>query len=237
MNEAQARNSIIIALDMEPKEAVRLAEKLRGRAQWVKVGMTLYYSAGPSIVHELHQMGLKVFLDLKLFDIPHQVRLAAQAASEAGVDLLSIHALGGTEMVKAARAGVEAAAHGGERTKILAISILTSMDQDTLSSIGIDHELTDEVRRLAKLATGAGADGMVCSPKEVHMLRELLGEDVLLVTPGVRPKGAAKGDQKRVATPQQAIADGASKLVIGRPITQAPDPAQAYEDIVGNLAR
>ncbi len=237
LSEAEARDAVITALDCGRDEALELADKLSGRAGWVKVGMTLYYACGPEIVEEMHKRGLKVFLDLKLHDIPHQIRGAAEAASLAGADILSVHALGGAEMVKAAREGVEAAAEkrGGDRTKIIAISVLTSMDQDALASIGVTEQVADEVARLAKLAYGAGADGMVCSPKEAHELRELLGPDAIIVTPGVRPQGAAVGDQRRVATPASAIASGASKLVVGRPITQAADPAAAFESIVSEL--
>ncbi|MDY3970919.1 MAG: orotidine-5'-phosphate decarboxylase, partial [Atopobiaceae bacterium] len=217
-------------------EALALADTLSGHAGWVKVGMTLYYACGPEIVSEMHRRGLKVFLDLKLHDIPHQIRGAAEAASRAGADILSVHALGGAEMVKAAREGVEAAAKDrDERTKIIAISVLTSMDQAALASIGVADSVANEVARLAKLAYGAGADGMVCSPQEAHELRELLGPDALVVTPGVRPAGSAVGDQKRIATPASAIASGASKLVVGRPITQAEDPAAAFEAIVSEL--
>ena len=236
LSEAEARNAVITALDCGRDEALALADTLSGHAGWVKVGMTLYYACGPEIVSEMHRRGLKVFLDLKLHDIPHQIRGAAEAASRAGADILSVHALGGAEMVKAAREGVEAAAKDrDERTKIIAISVLTSMDQAALASIGVADSVANEVARLAKLAYGAGADGMVCSPQEAHELRELLGPDALVVTPGVRPAGSAVGDQKRIATPASAIASGASKLVVGRPNTQAEDPAAAFEAIVSEL--
>lgn len=236
LSEAEARDSVITALDCGREEALKLADELSGHAGWVKVGMTLYYACGPEIVSEMHRRNLKVFLDLKLHDIPHQIRGAAEAASRAGADILSVHALGGAEMVKAAREGVEAAAASrAERTKIVAISVLTSMDEEALASIGVVGTVADEVARLAKLACGAGADGMVCSPREAHELRELLGHDGLIVTPGVRPSGAATGDQKRIATPASAIASGASKLVVGRPITQADAPEAAFESIVAEL--
>ena len=232
----QARDAIIIALDCNHEEALELAVQLEGRARWVKVGMTLYYACGPVIVQEMHERGLKVFLDLKLHDIPFQIRGAARAASLVGADILSIHGLGGAEMVGEARAGTEEAAEmRGERTKLVAISVLTSMNQEALASIGVQSTVKEEVSRLATLAVGAGSDGIVCSPQEATEMRELLGPDALIVTPGVRPLGADRGDQKRVATPADALTAGASKLVVGRPITKAEDPVLAFDAIVAEL--
>lgn len=237
MTDAEARDAIIIALDMSREEALELCDKLKGRARWVKVGMTLFYRYGPSIVDEMRERGLNVFLDLKLHDIPFQIRGAAYAASLSGADILSIHGLGGAQMIAEGRAGAEEAAEqrGGNRTKLVAISVLTSMDQEALSSIGVESPVAEEVSRLASLAVGAGADGIVCSPQEAHEMRALLGPDAMIVTPGIRPAGADVGDQKRISTPAAAIAAGASKLVIGRPITKADDPAHAFEDIVAEL--
>ena len=239
LSESEARDAIIVALDCDQRRALFLAEALEGRARWVKVGMTLFYGEGPAIVGALRDRGLKVFLDLKLHDIPFQVRGAARSASLSGADLLSIHALGGPDMVREARAGVEeAAAEGGmrDRTRLVAISLLTSMGQDSLTEVGIDAPVGEEVARLAGLAVGAGSDGVVCSPWEAAELRTLLGPATLIVTPGVRPQGANAADQRRVSTPAAAIAAGASKLVIGRPITQAPDPAASLESVVAELA-
>ena len=237
LSVAEARDAIIVALDCSAKRAFELAEQLGGRAGWVKVGMTLFYAEGPAIVGAMRSLGLKVFLDLKLHDIPFQVRGAAESASLTGADLLSIHGLGGAEMVSEARKGVEAAAakRTGERTKLLAISVLTSMDQEALGSIGIACPVAEEVSRLATLSYGAGADGIVCSPQEAADMRALLGPEALIVTPGVRPQGSDVGDQKRIATPLAAISAGASKLVIGRPITAAQDPVTAVEGIVSEL--
>ena len=238
LSESEARDAIIVALDCDQRRALSLAEALEGRARWVKVGMTLFYGEGPAIVSALRERGLKVFLDLKLHDIPFQVRGAARSASLSGADLLSIHALGGPDMVREARAGVEEAAEGGvhNRTRLVAISLLTSMGQDSLTEVGIDVPVGEEVARLAGLAVGAGSDGVVCSPWEAAELRTLLGPATLIVTPGVRPQGANAGDQRRVSTPAAAVAAGASKLVIGRPITQAPDPAASLESVVAELA-
>ena len=236
LSEFEARDSIIVALDFDRRKALFLAETLEGRARWVKVGMTLFYGEGPAIVSALRERGLKVFLDLKLHDIPFQVRGAARSASLSGADLLSIHALGGPDMVREARAGVGEATGGvRDRTRLVAISLLTSMGQDSLTEVGIDAPIAGEVARLARLAVGAGSDGIVCSPQEAADLRALLGPETLIVTPGVRPRGARVDDQRRVLTPAAAIAAGASKLVIGRPITQAPDPAASLESVVTEL--
>ena len=237
LSEQQARDAIIVAMDCDRETALDLADKLSGKAVWVKVGMTLFYRYGPAIVDDMRARGLRVFLDLKLHDIPFQIRGAAYSASLTGADILSIHGLGGAAMISEGRAGVEEAAQerGGERTRLVAISVLTSMDADALASIGVTDEIAVEVARLAKLSVGAGSDGIVCSPQEAAQMRALLGPDALIVCPGVRPAGADVGDQKRVSTPAAAIAAGASKLVVGRPITHADDPAAALEAIVAEL--
>lgn len=237
LTEQEARDAIIIALDCDRETALDLAARLEGKARWVKVGMTLFYRYGPSIVDEMHERGLNVFLDLKLHDIPFQIHGAAYAASLSGADILSIHGLGGAAMIAEGRAGAEEAAveRGGNRTRLVAISVLTSMDAEALASIGVDAPVADEVARLASLAVGAGADGIVCSPQEAADMRALLGPDAMIVTPGVRPAGADVGDQKRIATPAAAIAAGATKLVIGRPITHADDPVAAFDKIVNEL--
>ena len=238
LSEQEARDAIIVALDCDRETALDLADKLEGAAVWVKVGMTLFYRYGPSIVDDMRARGLRVFLDLKLHDIPFQIRGAALSASLTGADILSIHGLGGADMIAQGRAGAEEAAEqrGGERTRLVAISVLTSMDQEALASIGVESSVAEEVARLAQLSYGAGADGIVCSPQEAEQMRALLGPDALIVCPGVRPAGTDVGDQKRIATPAATIAAGASKLVVGRPITQADDPRQAFEAIVGELA-
>lgn len=237
LSEEEARDAVIVALDCDRPRAEELADQLAGKARWVKVGMTLFYAEGPDMVRAMQERGLKVFLDLKLHDIPFQVGGAARSAALTGADILSVHGLGGADMVAQARAGVEKAAEesGRGRCRIVAISVLTSMDQEALASIGVESPVKDEVARLASLAYGAGSDGIVCSPQEAAQMRALLGPEALIVTPGVRPAGAAVGDQKRVATPAAAIAAGASKIVVGRPITQADDPAAALEGIVAEL--
>ena len=233
----EASDKVIIALDCSRERAFELADLLGEKATWVKVGMTLFYAEGPSIVSAMRERGLKVFLDLKVHDIPFQVQGAVRSASLTGADILSIHGLGSSAMIAAARKGAEEAAElrGGDRTRLVAISVLTSMDQAALEEIGVEREIADEVARLAGNSVKAGADGIVCSPQEASAMRELLGPDAWIVTPGVRPAGAEIGDQKRIATPAAAIEAGASKLVIGRPITGADDPVAAFDAICAEL--
>lgn len=236
MLDADARDRVIVALDCDRSTALDLAGKLSGHARWLKVGMMLFYSEGPEIVRAFKELGFKVFLDLKFYDIPHQVRGAARSASLTGADLLSVHGMGSGAMLAACREGAEEAAESrDERTKLVAITVLTSMSQDSLTEIGIDNAVADEAARLAKLGVSNGTDGIVCSPVEAEEMRALLGPDALIVTPGVRPAGAALGDQTRVATPAQAIRRGASHIVVGRPITGADDPVAAFENIVSEL--
>ena len=236
MLEADARDRVIVAIDCGRDEALELGRTLQGRAQWVKVGMTLFYAEGPAIVREFKEMGFKVFLDLKFHDIPHQVRGAARSAALAGADLMSVHGSGSSAMLRACREGAEAAAEvRGDRTRLVAITVLTSMDQAALEEVGVTVPVAEQADRLARLAQNSGIDGVVCSPREAAHMRELLGDDALVVTPGVRPAGAELGDQSRVATPSDAINAGASHIVVGRPITAAQDPVVAYEAIVAEL--
>ena len=185
MLENDARDRVIVALDCDRERALELAHELSGHAAWLKVGMTLYYAEGPQIVKTFKGLGFKVFLDLKFHDIPHQVRGAAPSASLAGADLLSVHGLGSGAMLAACREGAEEARE--DRAKLVAITVLTSMNQDALSEIGVESPVAEEAARLAKLAQANGIDGIVCSPMEAHDMRELLGPDALIVTPGVRP--------------------------------------------------
>lgn len=236
MLESDARDRIIVAIDCDRDRAMELADALEGHAQWLKVGMTLFYAEGPQIVQAFKERGFKVFLDLKFHDIPHQVRGAARSAALAGADLMSVHGLGSGAMLAACREGAEQAAEvRGDRPNLVAITVLTSMNQDALAEIGVTDAVADEAARLARLAQDNGIDGIVCSPMEAESMRTLLGPDAWIVTPGVRPAGAALGDQSRVATPAQAIERGASHIVVGRPITGADDPVVAYEAIVSEL--
>ncbi len=234
-----AAERIIVALDCGRDEAIELAEKLRGRARWVKVGMTLYYACGPSIVAAFKQRGYKVFLDLKLHDIPFQIEGAAKSAALTGADMITMHIAGGQAMLEGAQRGVDAAAaeRGDEQSAVtLGITVLTSMDEAALAQIGIERTPAEQVALLAGVAKEASISGVVASPQEAAMLREILGPRAYIVTPGVRPAGADKGDQSRVATPAQAFQNGASHIVIGRPITKAVDPAAAFDDIVAELS-
>lgn len=232
-----AAERIIVALDCTREEAMDLAEILRGKARWVKVGMTLYYACGPSIVAAFKQRGFNVFLDLKLHDIPFQIEGAAYAAAMTGADMITMHTLGGVDMLKGAQRGVEKAARerNGNIAVTLGITVLTSMDEAALNQIGLDRAPADQVKLLAGVAQEAGISGVVASPQEAAMLREALGPRAYVVTPGVRPAGADKGDQSRVATPAQAFENGASHIVIGRPVTKADDPAAAFDAIAAEL--
>ena len=223
---------VIVALDCDRQTALDLAKKLQGKAKWLKVGMTLYYAEGPRIVEIFKLLGFKVFLDLKFHDIPHQVQGAAASAVEAGADMITMHAVGGIPMMQAAQAAVD---ESGTEADTLAITVLTSMNEETLAQTGVSRGVGEQVKALAACAQEAGLSGVVASPQEAAMLRELLGPDALIVTPGVRPVGAALGDQSRVATPKAAFDAGASHIVVGRPITQADDPAAAFDAIAADL--
>ena len=228
---------IIIALDCSRDEAMELAERLRGRARWVKIGMTLYYACGPSIIAAFKKKGFKVFLDLKLHDIPFQIEGAAKAAAMTGADMITMHIWGGRAMLEAAQRGVEAAAaERNDATAVtLCITVLTSMDDAALNQIGIERTPAEQVSLLAHIAKESGIAGVVASAQEAAELREILGPRAYIVTPGIRPAGADKGDQSRVATPAEAFANGASHIVIGRPVTKAEDPAAAFEAIVASI--
>jgi orotidine-5'-phosphate decarboxylase len=226
------KDRLAVALDVSSEdEAIKLADRLGDTCQWFKVGMELYYAAGNSIIQKLRDRGFNIFLDLKLHDIPNTVAGAVRSATKAGASLLTIHASGGEAMMTAA---AEAASAPGS-PRLLAVTVLTSMDTNQLSGIGITASPAEQVFRLAKLAQRSGIDGMVCSPEEVAILRRETGPNTLLVIPGIRPAGSAIEDQKRIATPAQAIRDGASLLVVGRPITRAADPAAAAQAILKEI--
>ncbi|WP_353062361.1 orotidine-5'-phosphate decarboxylase [Tunturibacter psychrotolerans] len=228
------KSRLAVALDYpDAHQTMKLVDSLGQTCQWFKVGMELYYAAGNDIVRQLRDRGFDVFLDLKLHDIPNTVAGAVRSVTQTGAALLTIHANGGAAMMTAA---AEAAKAPGS-PRLLAVTVLTSMDAAQLEGTGITASPADQVLRLAKLARQSGIDGFVCSAEEVASVRAATGPDTLLVIPGIRPAGAAIGDQKRVATPAQAIAHGASLLVVGRPITQAADPAAAAEAILDEIAK
>lgn len=220
---------IVVALDYaEPKLALQLVEQLDPAMCRLKVGKELFTAAGPQLVEKLISKGFGVFLDLKFHDIPTTVAKACEAASRLGVWMLNVHASGGADMMQAAREGV---ARSGQQPLLIAVTVLTSMNQSALKQIGVQDELQNQVLRLAKLTKESGLDGVVCSAQEAEILRKSLGPDFCLVTPGIRPKSASLDDQSRVVTPAQAIALGASYLVIGRPITKAENPLLALNAI------
>jgi len=230
----EMRERIIVALDTDAHTALALARTLQGKVEWLKVGMTLYYAEGPEIVTRLRDMGFKIFVDLKLHDIPHQVEGAAREISRLGASMFTVHAAGGREMMQAAVKGAcESSTECGMDTPdVIAVTVLTSIDDATLTEIGVESSSAGQVERLAMLAKDAGVQGVVCSPLEAARMRELLGPEALVVTPGVRPAGSDAGDQSRIATPRAAVEAGASHLVIGRPITAAEEPGAAVERII-----
>lgn len=220
---------VIVALDYpSADEALALSNKLDPSQCRVKVGKELFTRAGPGLVEHLQGQGFDVFLDLKFHDIPNTTAQACRAAAELGVWMVNVHALGGRRMMEAAREAIENASH---QPLLIAVTILTSLDGEELREIGLGGSPEENVVRLARLAESAGLDGVVCSPREVTALRASVADSFKLVTPGVRPIGAAVGDQKRITTPEDAIRLGASYLVVGRPITQADDPPAALANI------
>jgi len=230
----QARDRLIVALDFPTADlALRQVDQLEDRCLWFKVGLELYLAAGRAIVTSLRERGFNVFLDLKLHDIPNTVASAVRSVSSLGASLLTIHAAGGSAMLAAA---AEAAASTPNAPRLLAVTVLTSMDAAQLQGVGVPDAPAAQVLRLAKLAASAGIDGLVCSPEEIRQIRAELRGDPLLVVPGIRPAGADAADQRRIATPSIAIAAGAAMLVVGRPITQAADPARAATAILAEIA-
>ena len=230
---ATPQDRLAVALDVpSAQQALDLVARLEGTCRWFKVGMELYYAAGNTIIETLRKQDFQVFLDLKLHDIPNTVAAAVRSVTTAGASLLTVHAAGGSAMMAAA---AEAACAPGS-PRLLAVTVLTSMDAAELSTIGVASSPADQVLRLARLAQSAGINGMVCSPQEVATLRAETAPDTMLVIPGIRPAGSAVGDQKRIATPAETIARGASMLVVGRPITRAANPAAAAQAILNEIA-
>ncbi len=225
---------VIVALDYaEQKQALEFVAKISPDLGKLKVGKELFTLAGPQFVETLVAQGYDVFLDLKFHDIPNTVRNAVFAASQLGVWMVNVHALGGSSMLLGAREGIDMA--GVHRPFLIAVSLLTSMSQSDLQQLGIDEEIPLFVERLGRLAIDCGLDGLVCSAQEASNLRQKFGEAPLLVTPGIRPAGTGSDDQQRVSTPQQAMADGASYLVIGRPITRHANPSEALAEINASI--
>ena len=225
---------LIIALDFATAEqALAFVKDLQPSQCKLKVGFELFVAAGPEFVRHLVQRGFAVFLDLKFHDIPNTVASACKAAAQLGVWMLNVHASGGVTMMQAAKAAL---ADLPNPPKLIAVTVLTSMDKAQLASTGIQLEPLEQVQYLAKLAQDSGLDGVVCSAQEAALLRAQLGDEFLLVTPGIRPEGSDKGDQSRVMTPRQAKQAGVSYVVVGRPITQAAEPKAVIAQINADLA-
>ncbi|HKJ22322.1 MAG TPA: orotidine-5'-phosphate decarboxylase [Gammaproteobacteria bacterium] len=224
---------IIVALDFaEPDRASALAQNLDPAACRLKVGKELFTRGGPDLVKGLVGAGFDVFLDLKFHDIPTTVAKACRAAADLGVWMINVHALGGRAMLACAREAVDA---GGHRPLLIAVTVLTSHSDEAIREVGLSGTVRDNVLRLSQLAAQCAVDGVVCSPRETRLLRATHGPGYRLVTPGIRPAGAQAHDQTRTATPAEALANGADYLVIGRPITQAPDPMAALRVIQAEI--
>lgn len=229
-----SRERLIVALDVSSAaQARQIVTSLGESISFYKVGMQLYTAEGPALVRELIASGKKIFLDLKYHDIPNTVAAAVREAGNLGASLLTVHAAGGSKMLRAA---MDAASESNPAMRVVAVTVLTSMDEDDLSEVGVPGKLDQQVLSLTALALKAGCHGVVGSAREVRALRASLGNDFLVITPGVRPAGAAHGDQARVVTPAEAFAAGASHIVVGRPITAASNPPQEAERILQEIA-
>ena len=238
MTRMSAREKLIVALDFPSAQAAAsAAEKLRGHVGMFKVGLELFAAEGPVLTRYLVAVGDKVFLDLKFHDIPNTVRAAARQAAQLGVNMLNVHASGGRKMLEAAREGAEEGARRISRPRplLVAVTVLTSLGDDDLGEMGVAGGAEETVLRLARLTRDAGLDGVVASPREVAALRGEFGRNFAIITPGIRPAAAAAADQVRVATPAAAVQAGADYLVVGRPITEAPDPVAAADAVVAEM--
>jgi orotidine-5'-phosphate decarboxylase len=236
-DQASEQNSIspiVVALDYPTaKQAIAMAKQLDPSKCRVKVGKELFTASGPAVLEQLHKMDFDVFLDLKFHDIPNTCAGAVAVAAELGVWMVNVHASGGERMMVAA---AEAIADKSHKPLLIAVTVLTSMDQLDLAGIGLDVSPQQQVECLAKLSKQSGMDGVVSSAQEIGLIKELCGQNFLTVTPGIRPAGSAAGDQCRIMTPQQAVNAGGDYIVIGRPITQSENPKQACIDIINSLS-
>ena len=232
------KERLIVSLDVNTKEkALALVEKLKAEVKIFKIGSELFTSCGPEIVTAVKDKGCGIFLDLKFHDIPNTVAKSAAAATRLGVAILNVHATGGYEMMKACSDAVdrEAKALKITKPKVIAVTVLTSMDENSLKKTGVNDNMEKQVLTLAKLAKDASLDGVVASPSEVKLIRKELGDEFIIVAPGVRPEWAAVNDQKRIATPKEAISNGATYIVVGRPITEAQDPLAAAKKVLEEI--
>ena len=225
---------VIVAMDLpDADRAMALVERLSPALCRLKVGKELFTGAGPGLVRRMVDAGFDVFLDLKYHDIPNTVAAACRQASDLGVWMINVHASGGRRMMEAAR---EAVGTGEDRPYLVGVTVLTSMNEEDLAAVGVARDPRQQVLRLAALSRDSGLDGVVCSAQEVTDLRAALGDGFLLVTPGIRPSGSARDDQRRVMTPREAIEAGSDYLVVGRPVVQAQDPVGVLEDINRDLS-
>lgn len=228
-------SKVIVALDYnQESDALKFVDSVDPSLCRLKVGKEMFTYFGPAFVKKLIERRFEVFLDLKFHDIPNTVASAVRAAAELGVWMVNVHASGGAKMMTAAREILEP--YGNDAPLLTAVTVLTSMDQEQLSAVGIERQVREQVCLLAQLAGKCGLDGVVCSAQEAPMLRQIMGKDFLLVTPGIRPLNAAVGDQSRVVTPKQAVLNGSSYLVIGRPITRAEDPNEVLRQILAETS-
>lgn len=232
MNQ-QKQTELILALDCEDRKlALDLIKPLQGHLKWVKIGLQMFTANGLPFVNEIKSMGYNVFLDLKLHDIPNTVAKAILSLSSASIDLLTIHASGGSEMCAYA---VKARDESNPNLKLLAVTVLTSMNQQQMEALNVNKPVQDHVLDLAKMSVDANVDGIVSSTHELKLLRETLGNDPLIVTPGIRPKGADLNEQKRVMTPSDAKELGADYIVVGRPIYKSEDPLESVKSILEDI--
>jgi orotidine-5'-phosphate decarboxylase len=228
-----SQSPVIVALDYNDiNQCMKLVDQLSPRQVRLKVGSELFTISGPAVVERLHGKGFQVFLDLKFHDIPNTVAQAVSVAARLGVWMLNVHTSGGERMMAAAREALESHT---QRPLLIGVTVLTSMEETDLRQSGVSRSPVDQVLHLAGLAQKSGLDGVVCSAREASLLKNTFGPDFTLVTPGIRPAGAAANDQRRTLTPAEAIAAGSDYLVIGRPITAAANPASACEEILASL--
>ena len=241
-SSTDAKERLIVALDFPDRDgALRLVEQLSGMVGAFKIGSQLFTAEGPDLVREIIGAGERIFLDLKFHDIPNTVGGASRSAAQLGVSIFNVHALGGSEMMRAAARAVSTS-DGPDteptksRPKVLGVTVLTSMDERNLSEVGVAPDVNAEVARLASLARDSGLDGVVASPREISLIRERVApEGFIILTPGIRPAWSESGDQKRIATPARALRDGADLIVIGRAITASPEPRAAAERILEEM--
>jgi orotidine-5'-phosphate decarboxylase len=231
-------NRIIFALDVADMDSAKAwVKKLKGRVGWFKVGLELFTAVGPDVVNLVKDNGIKCFLDLKFHDIPNTVAGAVRSAARTGADMMTVHLSGGRAMIMAARDAAQEESNklGTDRPMIAGVSVLTSLSSDDLKEIGVEKAPNEQVAHLAQLASSCNLDAMVCSAEDLPLIRKKVPESLMLITPGIRPSGSQKADQKRIATPSFALKAGADLLVIGRPISESPDPIKAVRQIVDEM--